>query len=619
MQPVFFLSIKYFYSCVVFRKLYYFSRFLTLCFVTEVSRNLALMSSITSPLSSSISPAAFETLVTVLGVVYVHRKTRNGGDIYLTQFGLPVAGLLEPSNWYEDPWFSSKRQRLKGTSAVYRVPTKMVDGVALDLVVKNCRVGEDVPLDTHTLMQFMNTEFNSPWEEFSLTFEMREGRYGPRRITTSTQLPLAIYVPPETMQLWQSGRSTDKLNRIHAKHPGVDVDILKQYKLIYQWIRGKDVVETLQDVGITGEAADAVVKPVTLKVISDMAQKGFYVADMKPVHIILEEKQVNLIESIRADSPDRSKAQTDLITGIIEAGDYSVVDYELLIRTPEHEEQVKSQKRHAYHDEQRNRWRATQLPSHLGVMEIMGVPYIHGPVESTGGHLWVVGRNGQLFDYFLPERWRKTHSWKLSEKTDTYYTFTKDHIHIVWKISRVGETVIVQNNDDRNQKAVEYGYNSPFEEFSIAQYLSDKGIPTVYVRAIYMPGSAKTEQSTDRRRYESHSHLVNSLGEPLLREDRNFISIRGFFNGTDSWVVGSHELLKPMSLSQAEAEGIISAKNKTHLREAMIERLANAGVDGSLLETNDLIISLDNKNNITTTEDHLPEVRICSFELLRRL
>ena len=49
------------------------------------------------------------------------------------------------------------------------------------------------------------------------------------------------------MQLWQSGRSTDKLNRIHAKHPGIDVDILKQYKLIYQWIRGKDVVETLQD------------------------------------------------------------------------------------------------------------------------------------------------------------------------------------------------------------------------------------------------------------------------------------------------------------------------------------------------------------------------------------
>ena len=577
------------------------------------------MSSITSPLSSSISPAAFETLVTVLGVVYVHRKTSNGGDIYLTQFGLPVAGLLEPSNWYEDPWFSSKRQRLKGTSAVYRVPTKMVDGVALDLVVKNCRVGEDVPLDTHTLMQFMNTEFNSPWEEFSLTFEMREGRYGPRGITISTQLPLAIYVPPETMQLWQSGRSTDKLNRIHAKHPGIDVDILKQYKLIYQWIRGKDVVETLQDAGITGEAADAVVKPVTLKVISDMAQKGFYVADMKPVHIILEEKQVNLFESIPADNPDKLNAQTELISGIIEAGDYSVIDYELLIRTPEHEEKVKSHKRHTYHDDQRNRWRPTELPSHLGAVEIMGVPYIHGPAESTGGHLWVVGRNARLFDYFLPERWRKTHSWKLSEKTDTYYTFTKDHIHIVWKISRVGEKVILHNNDNRSKKALEYGFNSPFEEFSIAQYLSFKGIPTVYVRAIYMTGSAKTEQSTDKRKYESHSHLVNSKGEPLLREDRNFISIRGFFNGTDSWVAGSHELLKPMSLIQAESDGIISSKSKALLREAIIARLINIGIDGSLLEANDLIVSLDSKNNIVTTEDNLPEVRICNFELLRRL
>lgn len=577
------------------------------------------MSSIVPPVPSYISHAASETLVTVLGVVYVHRKTSDGGDIYLTQFGLPVAGLLEPSNWYENPWFSSKRQRLEGTSAVYRVPTKMVDGVALDLVVKNCRVGEDVPLDTHTLMEFMNTEFNSPWEEFSLVLELREGKYGLQKITISTQLPLAIYVPPETMQLWQSGRSTDKLNRIHAKHPGIDIDILKQYKLIYQWIRGKDVVETLQDAGITGDAANSVIRPITLKVISDMAKKGFFVADMKPVHIILEEQQVKLFESIPADNTDRQNAQCELITGIIETGHYSVVDYELLVRTPEHEEEVTSHKRHTYHDDQRDRWHPTELPSHLGTVEILGVPYIHGPVESTGGRLWVVGRNGRLFDYFLPERWRKTHSWKLSEKSETYYTFTKDHIHFVWKISRVGEMVVPHNDYIQSEKAVAYGFNSPFEEFSIAQYLNDKGIPAVYVRAIYMTGSAKTEQSTDRRKYESHSHLVNERGEPLLREDRNYITIRGFFNGTDSWVAGSHELLKPMSLTQAESAGIISNGNMAAMRETMIERLINAGIDGTLLETNDLILSLDSKDNIVTTEDNLPEVRICNFELLRRL
>jgi hypothetical protein len=51
----------------------------------------------------------------------------------------------------------------------------------------------------------------------------------------------------------------------------------------------------------------------------------------------------------------------------------------------------------------------------------------------------------------------------------------------------------------------------------------------------------------------------------------------------------------------------------------MIARLINIGIDGSLLEANDLIISLDSKNNIVNTEDNMPEVRICNFELLRRL
>ncbi len=49
---------------------------------------------------------------------------------------------------------------------------------------------------------------------------------------------MVIYVPPEKMQIWQSGRSRAKINRIRAKHPGIDLDILKQYKLIYGWIDG---------------------------------------------------------------------------------------------------------------------------------------------------------------------------------------------------------------------------------------------------------------------------------------------------------------------------------------------------------------------------------------------
>lgn len=136
------------------------------------------------PMQASVGA---ESLVSVLGVVYSHRKTSDGGDMYLTRFGIQYANLLELDNWYEPSWFEARRERLEGTSAVYRVPTKPRRGRNLDLVVKNCRVGENVPLETRTLLEFINTEFNSPWEEFALVMELREGKFGPPDIRC--QLP----------------------------------------------------------------------------------------------------------------------------------------------------------------------------------------------------------------------------------------------------------------------------------------------------------------------------------------------------------------------------------------------------------------------------------------------
>src|SRR5512135_510660 len=162
-----------------------------------------------------------KSLVNVLRVVYAHMKSSDGGDLYLTRFAEPYPEHFQINNWYEREWFNSHKIRLIGTSSVYRVPTKEVNGKILDLVVKNCRVGEDVPIETHTLREFCDAEFNSPWEEFSLVMEMREGSYGPKEMRVKTQRPLAIYVPPERMQPWQSGRSRSRINRIYAKHPSI--------------------------------------------------------------------------------------------------------------------------------------------------------------------------------------------------------------------------------------------------------------------------------------------------------------------------------------------------------------------------------------------------------------
>jgi hypothetical protein len=555
-----------------------------------------------------------ESLINILGVVYVHKKTSDGGDMYFTRYGLPLAPLLAVENWWEKEWFDAHKEHLQGTGAVYRLPTKKVNGESLELVVKNCRVGEDVPLDTHTLLEFINAEFNSPWEEFSLVMELREGKYGPADLVIRTQDPLAIYVPPETMQLWQSGRSRSKINKVKARHPGVDLDILRQYKLVYGWIRGTNVVELFRGIGSEGGAFVVALESITKKVMADLEKKGYVVADMKPEHVIISAEHAEIIVEM-----GRAK-QEAFIHGLIEANQYSVVDYELLLRTPLHEEEVKYLRRHSYLDDQRDRFIPTPMPSHLQSMEVFGVPYIHGHVESTGGQLWVVGRNARLFDYFLPERWRKTVSWRLSERNEVYYTVTKDNIHIVWKTSRVGETPVSDANEELQSKAAGFGFNSPFEEFAIAQELDERGVPVVYVRAIYMTGIAKEEQSTDPSRYESHKNLCGPDGCPILLETHNFITIRGYYNGPDSWVARQKgQLCRPIDCMSAAAQNIISPVQYLGIIDDMRQKLLKSGYDGSLLEGNDILLALDPQGKIMTDKEGGFETRVCNFELLKKV
>lgn len=562
-----------------------------------------------------------KTLVNVLGVVYVHRVTSDGGDLYLTRFAESNQEHFSIENWYEHSWFNQHKIRLIGTSSVYRVPTKEINGRSLDLVVKNCRVGEDVPIDTHALEEFCDAEFNSPWEEFSLVMEMREDHYGPKDMRVNTQRPLAIYVPPEKMQSWQSGRSRSKINRIRAKHPGIDLDILKQYKLIYEWIRGKNLLEVFEYVDINQDELVNHLKKINYKVIGDLNGKGYLMADMKPEHIIINEADTEAVrEAGQTPEIHAADRQVGIVYQLINEGRYSVIDYELLLRTPEHEERVKFSRRHSYLDDQKNRFEPTPLPAHLSHMEIFGVPYLYGHAESTGGHLWVVGRNAHLFDYFLPERWRKTPALRFSSTKEVFYTITKDNIHLVWETSRVGEMPVGDDEGARDPNVLRYGINSPFEEFAIAHKLKELGIPTVYVRAIYMTGSTKIEASTDLRKYESHKGILDPEGNPVLQEDHNYITIRGYYNGPDQWVAEhSDSLYTPVDLSKALYRGMITKQQCLSFLDRIKEKLLDAGYDGSSLKPNDLLLAVDDKGEIMKDRSGEPEVIICNFELIWRI
>ncbi len=560
-----------------------------------------------------------KALVNVLGVVYLHTRTEDGGDLYCTRFAEPHQEHLDIRNWYEESWFTEHRVRLLGTSSVYRVPTRPVNGTSLDLVVKNCRVGEDVPINTHTLEEFVSAEFNSPWEEFALVMEMADKQVGQRIGWIRAQRPLAIYVPPQRMQLWQSGRSRAKINRIRARHPGIDIDILKQYKLVYEWIRGKNLTEIFEHLKI--DIPDIVhhLKTMQMKAFNDLSKKGYLMADMKPEHVIIDEDDCERIdEAGKNGGADSSRKQVDMVYHLLNVGKYSVIDYELLFRTPEHEDRVKASRRHSYLDDMRDRFNPTPLPSHLAHVEILGVPYIFGHAESTGGRMWVVGRNARLFDYFLPERWRKTPCLSLSDFNEVYYTVTKDNIHLVWETSRVGEIPADKKySADEIEKIRRYGINSPFEEFAISQALNGQGIHAVYVRAIYMTGSLKIEVSGDPRKYQSHREIVDSDGNPVLAAEHNYITIRGYYNGPDEWV-SEHEgeLLTPVDLSKAVRKQIIDEPQCEQFLRKVLERLRQAGYDGSLLKANDLLLVLDSKGKIVNDKSGEPDVIICNFEVL---
>jgi hypothetical protein len=544
-------------------------------------------------------PASF------LSVPYDHYRFPDGSDLYVTPFGRPLLPFLHPSNWYEPDWFRKSREKLQGTSRVYRVSTKPVAGRRRDLVVKWCRVGEEVPMDTFTLNKFIEAEFNSPYEEFSLLLEMRRNA---RPRTLLTHKPLAIYVPAKRFELWQTGRSQSKIATKKAKFRDVELDIYRQYILIYEWIKG---VAATSPEAAAAAANDPDVPPepdfpaqMLRQSIADMWKAGFRVLDVKPQHVI-----------VRPDP--RTGALLRTPTGAVA---YALVDFELLARTPEHETAVKQSRRQNYLERQRNRFSAlSPFPPHLHPVGIFGVDYVHGPCESTGGRLWVVGHDPALFDYFQPERWRRTPRTSLSDSAQVYSTTTKDGIHLVWKVAHVGEP---PDPAATSPALAALGYNSPFEEIAYALRLAAAGVPTTYPRAIYMLGHLSTlpPDSLDPSRYRTHADIRNPDGSPALLRERNYIVIWGYWNGTDEVLAASDApSCSGIDAARAAAQGLIPADTLPSLIEKARLLLASAGFQDLLPLPSHFLLTLLPDGTLLRDPDSTPALRFCTFETLRPL
>jgi len=539
-------------------------------------------------------------------VEYSHLKTPDG-DLYLTQFGRVFWRYLQPENWFEREWFTANRERLEGTSMVYRMPTRPVAGRSIDLVVKFSRVGEEIPLDTFTISKFVNAEFNSPFEEFSLLMELRQGRMGPQSVQIKTQHPLAIYVPSRRLQLWQTGRSEARIKAKITQHPGIEIDILRQYVVVFGWVKGLDAVQTAEHLQLDGEARSRFVAQVNSMAVHELAQKGYQVADMKPQHVIL-----------------RPQADGTLLRDRNGQMVYALIDYELLHRTPEHEQAVRGATRRFYLQHMARRFDnqvSKPVPSHLKAVNVLGVDYIFGHAESTGGLLWVAGKDPDLFNYFQPERWRRTPKRQLAGHGQVYYTKTKDDINLVWRVSRMGDLPWACGKSFRKQPIHEHGFNSPFEEFAIAMDLSRGGVRVVYPRAIYMTGSRRDSSRSmkDERRFAPLAQMLTPEGEPLLRRDRDYITVWGFWNGPDE-MLADDDTRRYTALNGEEAhrQGLIDDAMLEALVNLKKQRLSAFGFVDLRPKPDHLLVSFDHSGSMLRDSEGKPDIRLCNFELIRK-
>jgi hypothetical protein len=245
-------------------------------------------------------------------------RTTAGGDLFLTDFGLPWAACLQPENWLENPWFESHRRRLRGTSTIYLVPTKRVHGRSLNLVVRFSRMGEDLPVDTVTRSCHTHASFNTPFEEVAALMALRGARFGPKCRLIPTKRPLAIYSPATRLELWQTQRNPSEIEAKQTRLPEVELDLHRSYLVVYGWIKGIDVQDAADRLGLGGAARSTLLHDTMAEVEQELRAAGFRELDMKPAHII-----------VRFNPHGQLLRRPDgrLV--------YALIDYELLERDPE--------------------------------------------------------------------------------------------------------------------------------------------------------------------------------------------------------------------------------------------------------------------------------------------
>jgi len=540
----------------------------------------------------------------ILDISYRHLTFENGDEMYITEQGSAIWQSLLPENfWTDKDWFRTHSERQSGSGSVYKIKTKPVDGNSVNIIMKWNRMGMDIPGETGgDMSDLVNARFLSPFEEFQLLQELKEGlQYSPFKF--ELQAPLAIYVPATRENYARLGRRKYLMDFIQKQHgEDIGIDIERNYAVIYQWIEGINIVRAHKE----GFICKQDVYELTEQAADEMRDNGFVIADHKAEHLIVKPIGTNVFREGNGNIA------------------YGYVDYELLERTPEREDIIRQKRRRGYLTHMPKRFdEYTIAESSLRSMHIFDVPYLYSEVPSSKGRLWVVGNDPFLFDYFLPEKWRHVNRTRLSTHHDIFHKVSRDGIHLVLKVSKVGERPDADPFNEHERKTLEHGFNSPFEEVALALELNSNAIPTIYPRAIYMTGSTTTisAQEFDDSRYVSHADIViPDKHEPVLKKHHEYIILWGYWNGSDEMLANyDGNYYTAINALSAYRQHLISQTTYFTVMEKVSEKMRAVDVEDLNLRGTHILLALNSAHEIVTGKEGLPAIRICNFEFLKRV
>ena len=280
-----------------------------------------------------------EEHVEILGVSYLRIDLPDGGELYLTRYGWSRMPSLLPEHWFANQRYLKEGVVLPGgTGNVYQLPVPIPHGKnPLKMVVKFSRAGQDVPVFVaDKIMEELIPEeevsaavWNSPFEEFSLLWDLRIGRYGGRRPKIRTKRPLAIYCPPTEYQDWQLGRHSHIWwNMDYAIAHGqkaqetvrVHLHSSRLYVVLFEWVDGINA----EDCAAAGLIPKEEMISLSRRVTAELERKGYHMLDIKPRHFILR--------------PDRKGGVLRRKGQIV----YALIDFELLKRTQPYKQSLAS-------------------------------------------------------------------------------------------------------------------------------------------------------------------------------------------------------------------------------------------------------------------------------------